>query len=130
MAIIDTELLDTGSDAFNAHDLDALADLLADDVAFTAPGVRGRGRAECVAFHRRWLAEFPDARLDVRSAYALEDVVVEIGTLRGAHTGTAPTGRVVSLDYVRAVRFRDDGRQASVDILFDRLAMLEQLGLA
>ena len=57
-----------------------------------------------------------------------DDVVVEAGTFRGTHDGVAPTGRSVCLDYVRIVEVRD-GRQVSVDLRFDRLVMLEQLGL-
>ena len=39
-----------------------------------------------------------------------------------------PTGRAVSLDYIQVLRFRD-GKHASFNLMFDRLPMLEQLGL-
>ena len=115
--------------AFNAHDLDGLADVLADDVVCRAPGgVLEQGKAACVELHRRWLADFPDARLDVRARHAVGDVVVEEGTFRGTHDGIARTGRCVALEYVRVVRVRG-GRHVSLHLMFDRLLMLEQLGL-
>ena len=39
-----------------------------------------------------------------------------------------PTGRPVSLDYIQVLRFRD-GKHVSFNLSFDRLAMLDQLGL-
>jgi ketosteroid isomerase-like protein len=116
-------------DTFNAHDLDGLADVLADDVICRAPGgVEEKGKEACVEFHRRWVADFPDAHVEVRARHMIDHVVVEEGTFRGTHDGVAPTGRSVSLDYVRVVRVRD-GKQVSLDLMFDRLLMLEQLGL-
>ena len=115
--------------SFNAHDLDGLADVLADDVVCCAPGgVREKGKAACVALYRRWLADFPDARVEVRARHMIDDVVIEEGTFRGRHDGVAHTGRSVSLDFVRVVRVRD-GKHVSLQLMFDRLLMLEQLGL-
>jgi hypothetical protein len=58
----------------------------------------------------------------------IDDVVVEEGTFRGRHDGVARTGRSVSVDFVRVVRVRD-GKHVSLHLMFDRLLMLEQLGL-
>jgi hypothetical protein len=87
-----------------------------------------KGKAACVEFHRRWLADFPDAHVEVRARHMIDDVVVEEGTFRGTHDGVAPTGRSVSLDYVRVVKVHD-GKQVALNLMFDRLLMLEQLGL-
>jgi ketosteroid isomerase-like protein len=125
----DHDTVERATERFNAHDLDGLADVLADDVICRAPGgVEERGKAACVAFHRRWLADFPDARVEVRARHLIDDVVVEEGTFRGTHSGVAPTGRSVALDYVRVARIRH-GKHVSVELMFDRLLMLEQLGL-
>jgi hypothetical protein len=103
--------------------------VLADDVICRAPGgVEEKGKAACVEFHRRWLAEFPDARVEVRARHMIDHVVVEEGTFRGTHDGVARTGRSVSLDYLRVIRVHN-GKQVSVELMFDRLLMLEQLGL-
>jgi ketosteroid isomerase-like protein len=64
------------------------------------------------------------------------DVAVEEGTFTGVHDGLLhspagdfqPTGRPVSLDYIQVLRFRD-GKHVSFNLMFDRLSMLEQLGL-
>jgi ketosteroid isomerase-like protein len=40
-----------------------------------------------------------------------------------------PTGRPVRVDYIQVLRIRD-GRHISFHLMFDRLLMLEQLGLA
>jgi ketosteroid isomerase-like protein len=64
------------------------------------------------------------------------EVAVAEATSTGTHTGDrpgprgadAPTGRRVSLGYVQVLRFRD-GKHASFNLMFDRLLMLEQLGL-
>ncbi len=55
------------NEAFNNHDLDALASLLTDDTIFedTSPppdGKRIEGKAAVVAFWRGWFAGNPDAR--------------------------------------------------------------------
>ena len=128
-AAADRDPVERATERFNAHDLDGFAELLADDVTCCAPGgVQETGKAACVALHRRWLADFPDARVEVRARHTIDDVVVEEGTFRGRHDGVARTGRSVSLDFVRVVRVRD-GKHVSLHLSFDRLLMLEQLGL-
>jgi ketosteroid isomerase-like protein len=125
----DHDAVERATEAFNAHDLDGLASVLADDVTCRAPGgVEEKGKAACVEFHRRWLADFPDAHVEVRARHMIDDVVVEEGTFRGRHDGVARTGRSVSVDYVRVVRVRD-AKHVSLNLMFDRLLMLEQLGL-
>lgn len=39
-----------------------------------------------------------------------------------------PTGRTVKVDYIQVLRFRA-GKHVSFNLMFDRLMMLEQLGL-
>ena len=121
--------VETATQMFNAHDLDGLGDVLADDVVCQMPGgAQETGKAACQNLHRRWLADFPDAHLEVRARHVADDVVVEEGTFRGCHDGVARTGRPVRLDYVRVARIRR-GKHVSVSLTFDRLVMLEQLGL-
>jgi len=130
------EAFETGTDAFNAHDIDAFAAVLADDVLFEAPGVRGQGKAGCAGFYGSWFAAFPDAHVEVHAVQIFEDIAVEEGTFTGTHNGAlptsfgeiSPTGRFVRLDYIQVIRFRD-GKHCSFHLAFDRLLMLEQLGL-
>jgi ketosteroid isomerase-like protein len=131
------EAFERGTDTFNAHDLDGFATVLADDVTFEAPGgIHGEGKTACVEFFGSWFGAFSDAHVDVHGLHVVGDVAVEEGTFTGTHDGVLrsptgeipPTGRPVRIEYVQVLRFRD-GKHASFDLLFDRLSMLEQLGL-
>ena len=131
------ESFERGTDTFNAHDLDGFAAVLAENVTFEAPGgMRGEGKQACVAFFGSWFGAFPDARVDVHDLHIADDVAVEEGTFTGTHNGVLhapsgdipPTGCSVSVDYIQVLRFRD-GKHVSFHLMFDRLLMLEQLGL-
>jgi ketosteroid isomerase-like protein len=131
------EAFEQGTDTFNAHDIAGFTEVLADDVVFKAPGgMEGRGKAACVEFYGGWMAAFPDARVEVGAVHFVDDVAVEEGTFTGTHDGVLrtpmgdipPTGRSVALDYIQVLRFRD-GTHVSFHLMFDRLLMLEQLGL-
>jgi ketosteroid isomerase-like protein len=111
---------------------------MADDAAFTAPGgMRGSGKQACAEFISGWLSAFPDAHVAVRNVYVCDDVAVEEGTFTGTHDGVLhspagdiqPTGSRVAIDYMQAIRVRD-GKQAAFDLIYDRLQLLEQLGLS
>jgi predicted ester cyclase len=121
----------------NAHDIDGFAEVLADDVVFEAPsGLRGGGKAASIEFYSSWFGAFPDARVDVRCLHIVDDVAIEEGTFTGTHSGVLkgpmgdvpPTGRPVRIAYIQVLRFRD-GKHVSFNLKFDRLSMLEQLGL-
>jgi predicted ester cyclase len=131
------EAFERGTETFNAHDIDGFAEVLGDDVAFEAPGgLRGQGKAACVEFYGSWFAAFPDARVEVHGLHVVDDVAVEEGTFTGTHNGVLrgptgevpPTGRPVKIAYIQVLRFRD-GKHVSFNLMFDRLSMLEQLGL-
>jgi steroid delta-isomerase-like uncharacterized protein len=131
------EAFEQGTAAFNAHDLDAFAAVLSDDVVFEAPGgVRGSGKQACAEFFGGWFKAFPDARVDVHALHITGDVAVEEGAFTGTHDGVlhgptgdvAPTGRAVSIGYTQVLRFCN-GQHTSFNLMFDRLALLEQLGV-
>jgi steroid delta-isomerase-like uncharacterized protein len=137
MTVTTREAFERGTDTFNAHDMDGFAEVLADDVVFTAPGgMRGEGKRACVEFYGSWHGAFPDAQVKVHNVHFIDDIAVEEGTFRGTHNGVLhtptgdipPTGRAVSVDYVNVLRFRD-GEHVSFSLMFDRLLMLEQLGI-
>jgi steroid delta-isomerase-like uncharacterized protein len=126
-----------GTDTFNAHDINGFAEVLADDVVFEAPGgMRGEGKQACAEFFGSWFSAFPDAHVDVHTVHIIDDVAVEEGTFTGTHDGVLhtptgdlpPTGRSVAVGYIQVLRFRE-GKHVSFHLMFDRLAMLEQLGL-
>ena len=88
MTMTTREAFEKGTDTFNAHDIDAFAEVLADDVIFVAPGgMRGEGKPACAEFYGSWLAAFPDAHVEVHDLHILDDVVVEEGTFTGTQDG-------------------------------------------
>ena len=137
MAMTVREAFDKGTETFNAHDIDGFTSVLADDVSYTAPGgMTGQGKTACAQFFAGWFKAFPDAHVQVHEFHIAGDVAVEEGTFTGTHQGVlrnpagdiAPTGRAVTVDYIHVLRYRD-GLHVSFNLIFDRLAMLEQLGL-
>jgi ketosteroid isomerase-like protein len=131
------ESFERGTEAFNAHDIVGFAEVLADDAVFEAPGgMRGEGKAACIEFYGSWLSAFPNAHVDVHRVHIIDDIAVEEGTFTGTHMGVLhgttgdvpPTGRPVRIGYIQVLRFRD-GNVVSFNLVFDRLLMLEQLGL-
>ena len=137
MTMTPREAFERGTDTFNAHDIDGFADVLADDVVFTAPGgMRGEGKPACVEFFGSWWSAFPDFHVEVHDVHFIDDVAVEVGTYSGTHDGVLhapagdipPTGRAVSGEYIHVLHFRD-GKHVSFNLMFDRLLMLEQLGV-
>ena len=137
MTMTAREAFEKGTATFNAHDIDGFKEVLADNVVFTAPGgLHGEGKEACAAFFGGWFAAFPDARVDVQAVHIIDDVAVEEGTFSGTQNGVLrgptgdipPTGRPVEVDYIQVLRFRD-GKHISFNLMFDRLMMLEQLGL-
>jgi steroid delta-isomerase-like uncharacterized protein len=137
MAMTAREAFERGTETFNAHDIGGFAEVLAEDAAFKSPGgIHGEGKAACVAFFASWFDAFPDAHVDVHRLHIIDDVAVEEGTFTGTHNGVLhgpagdvpPTGRRVSIAYIHVLRFRD-GKHVSFNLMFDRLSMIEQLGL-
>jgi hypothetical protein len=137
MAMTVREAFEKGTETFNAHDMDGFAAMLADEVVFEAPGgVRGVGKKACIEFYGSWLGAFPDARVDVHGLHIVDDVAVEEGAFTGTHTGVLkspagevpPTGLRVIIPYIQVLRIRE-GKHVSFNLMFDRLSMLEQLGL-
>lgn len=129
------EAFEAGTAAFNAHDIDGFARVLADDVVFEAPGgIRGTGRHDCAGFFGSWFLAFPDAHVDVQGLHIVDNVAVEEGTFTGTHqgvlhgpTGDVPaTGRRVAIRYIQVIHFRD-GQHASFNLMFDQLSLLDQL---
>jgi ketosteroid isomerase-like protein len=137
MAMTARDAFERGTDTFNNHDIDGFAEVLAEDVVLVAPGeMRSQGRGACVEFYGGWFQAFPDAHVEVHAVHFVDDLAVEEGTFTGTHNGVLhtpaadipPTGRAVAIDYIQVLRFRD-GRHVSFHLAFDRLSMLEQLGL-
>src|SRR5260221_13828252 len=98
---------------FTKGDLNAVDDYLADDFVnhdppFGASADREGMRSAGAMFR----AGFPDWRSDLHLLVAEDDLVVEMFTATGTHTGTeimgvAPSGRTVTLPGINIFRVRD-----------------------
>jgi ketosteroid isomerase-like protein len=137
MAATIREAFEKGTEAFNAHDIDAFTGVLAEDVVYQAPGgISGQGKAACAQFFADWFGAFPDAHVTVHALHMAGDVAVEEGKFTGTHRGVLrspagdipPTGRPVTAEYIQVLRFRDS-KHVSFNLMYDRLLLLEQLGL-
>jgi predicted ester cyclase len=131
------EAFEKGTETFNAHDIEGFSNVLADNVVYHAPGgMSGEGKTACAQFFAGWFSAFPDAHVEVHGLHITGDIAVEEGTFTGTHNGVLhspagdipPTGRSVAVDYIQVLRFHD-GKHTSFNLMFDRLLMLEQLGL-
>jgi ketosteroid isomerase-like protein len=132
------EISERGIVAFNQHDGATLEELCATDVIVTAPGeVTLNGPAQARQFFESWFTAFPDARsTTTKLLYCGEDCSVEEGIFEGTQSGVfqtpqgdiQPTHRRVRGDYVNIVTIRG-GKVVSQHVIYDRLQLLEQLGL-
>ena len=137
MAMTMREAFEKGTQTFNAHDIDGFTSVLADDVTYRAPGgISGQGKAACAGFFASWFGAFPDAHVEVHALHIAGDAAIEEGTFTGTHNGPLPTpagdipptGCPVTVGYIQVLHFRD-GQHVSFSLMYDRLLMLEQLGL-
>jgi predicted ester cyclase len=132
------ELFDKITAAFNAHDRGKMADLTADTCVASGPGgMRVKGKQECLDFNMVWIDAFPDALVEVEKVHIDGDVAVDEGVFTGTHTGVfrtpmgdvPPTQKKVRGEYIGVTEFRD-GKVVRQSLMFDRLQLMEQLGLA
>jgi predicted ester cyclase len=120
-------------DAVNAHDLDAIAELIDGDYVEhqAPPGLPERGQAAVTEVFREQFRAFPDYRL------RLDDVMVDgdricmratqLGTQEGPLFGMAPHGRRMEAQTIDIVRVRDK-RFVEHWGASDEAAMAMQLG--
>jgi ketosteroid isomerase-like protein len=122
-------------------DLDGFAEVLADEVVFKAPGKRQAGRTARErrrAPHSSAVGSLPSRTRMSKSTPFTSSTTLPLRRARSPGRNAVfsrvqgdipPTGRSVEVDYVQVLRFHD-GKHVSFNLLFDRLSMLEQLGLA
>lgn len=123
--------------AFNAQDSKEILALLSPDVEWATPGVLLRGPDQALAFFSAFWEAFPDIGLTATRVVEEGSAVVMQGRAEGTHRGTLrtpggdipPTGRRVELTYFEDFEVQG-GVIASARLHFDRLELLEQLGVA
>jgi ketosteroid isomerase-like protein len=97
------------NEAFNRHDIDALAELLTDDTIFenTSPppdGTRIEGKAAVLDFWRSWFARNADATFDVEDVIVCDNRAVVRWIYRKARNGQRWRIRGVDVFTVRGGR--------------------------
>ena len=127
-----TELAQQIFAAINAHDVEALKGIWADDVEERFPDKTCRGKAELGAHFEGLFAAMPDFHMELLSSVEEGETVFArwklTGTHQGVFNGIDPTGRAISLDGMDQFTFRD-GRMAANFVVFDQMEVGRQLGL-
>jgi steroid delta-isomerase-like uncharacterized protein len=119
---------------WNRWDLSLARELLAPDLRFRGSlGTEANGIGEFCRYARSvWLA-FPDFHNEIRELVAEGELVVAqvmyTGTHRGEVLGIGATGRFVRYEGVAIFRIAQ-GKFAEVNVVADRLALVEQLKAA
>lgn len=122
--------------AFNDHDYEALGAFFSDDAAWTdvPGGTTAEGRAEIVEYFKGWHAGFSNARITEPEYIAANGTVAVRFVGRGtqsAEFGPGPfpnKGGEFTLRGVQVYSVDDSGLIAHVDLYYDTLTMLTQLG--
>ena len=118
------------TEIYNDGNVALVDQLYADDFVDDSPG-GGRGRdlikGAVAAFHRA----FPDLRIDIEDAFAVDDKVVLRYTAHGTQTGPyydiPPSGRVVVVRGITIFQILN-GRIKTEWTEYDRLGVMRQIG--
>jgi steroid delta-isomerase-like uncharacterized protein len=124
----------SGVDALNAHDVEALRSLMADDIvhAVVPVGIQ-HGREAALAYYKELLAATPDFRIEIISA--LEDQEQAIVTWRSPATftgasfmGIEPTGKHLVMEGATSYTIRN-GVATAVTVYYDGTSFARQIGM-
>ena len=128
------QIVSTYIDTFCRHDLDAWLATFAPDGTCSDPATAQPLSGQALKDHYGGLfAGFPDATCETVAVHAItEDLAVWRWVLCGTHTGSyrglPPTGRSLNLPGCEFIEVRAS-KVHRVEGYFDRLSLLEQLGL-
>jgi predicted ester cyclase len=144
IAVNTEEIAEVYADAFNAGDLDTLADLLADDFQFSGPVPEPMGRDQFLGLMDVMWNAFPDLQFNTRLVDINRNVVRFTNQLAGTHTGDLdlssmglgvipPTGRSFSMAREDGETVIQDGYVVSTHVYptegAGMMAILGQLGV-
>ena len=125
------------NDAWNAHDLDAIAALHAPDMVFEnhTAGERAEG-AEALEHIGRIFEAWPDIAFSTRRLYVREDLVVQEWTATATHVTelrrgdivAPPSGRKIEWVGMDVIPF-EGGLIKRKDVYSDSVSILRQVGL-
>jgi steroid delta-isomerase-like uncharacterized protein len=125
------------NDAWNAHDLDAIMSMHAQDMVFENHTAGERAEGEAVREHIGAIfATWPDIAFSTRRLYVRDGLVVQEWTAEATHANemrrgdlvAEPTGKKVTWDGLDVIPF-EDGLVKRKDVYSDSVSILRQLGL-
>jgi len=129
--------IDAYNDAWNAHDVDAIASMHAPGMVFEnhTAGERAVGD-EALEHIARIFESWPDIAFTTRRLYVRDDLVVQEWTAKATHTNpmrrgdivAEPTGRVIEWVGMDVIPF-EDGKIVRKDVYSDSVSILRQVGL-
>lgn len=119
-------------DALNRRDFDRFIETHSDDVVLHDHNETHHGVEAAVDHQKQLYDAFPDMRYDVKSVVAEGDHVTARWTVTGTHEaefqGLPPTGEAVEIPAMGVMRI-EDGKFSEVWLVYDRLGLMEQLGV-
>jgi steroid delta-isomerase-like uncharacterized protein len=125
------------NDAWNAHDLDTIMSMHADDMVFENHTAGERADGEAAREHIGSIFEtWPDIRFETRRAYVRDGLVVQEWTATATHENemrrgdlvAEPTGKTITWKGLDVIPF-EDGLVKRKDVYSDSVSILRQLGL-
>ncbi len=123
-------ILTTLHDAFRRRDMTTISRYFADDIRLVRPEGELVGKQARIDDEHTLFDNFSNGEIEVTTTLVNEDQAIELCIMHGV--ATAPpqaVGRRVALRYVVHYRFVDD-KIVFQEVVFDRVALLKQLGLA
>lgn len=118
-----------------AHELDSLVRTFGDDPEWHNKPSNDilHGHDAIRGFYGAIFTGFPDFWLDIRNRRTADDVIVVDGLFGGTHQdtwmGIPATGKAVSVPFCAVFAFTEDEKIKSETVYYDRLTILEQLGV-
>jgi steroid delta-isomerase-like uncharacterized protein len=119
-----------------SHRWDDFPTVMHDDIRMTSPIADVHSVAEFAEYGQGFVTAFPDAKHTITNLFQDGDKMALEGIMKATHTGplaaptgeVPPTGRAFTAPFSAIFRLRD-GRVSEVNVYFDQLSMLAQLGL-
>src|SRR5215210_8583051 len=131
------EVIAAYNDAWNAHDVEAIAALHAPDMVFEnhTAGERAEGD-EALEHIGRIFDSWPDIEFETRRLYVREDLVVQEWTARATHVKPMTRGDLVAVPSGKRIEWNgmdvipfEDGKVKRKDVYSDSVSILRQVGL-
>jgi len=128
----ETDLLQGVVDALNDRDFDRFAELHAEDVVLHDHDEEFHGIEAAVEHEQALYEAFPDMEYTIEDTLAEDDMVAGRWRVAGTHErefeGIPPTGEAIDIPATGTFEV-ENGKFTEVWLTYDRLGMLQQLGV-